>query len=144
MQAAEELGDERLRAPCRKVLESLQVHWIGLTLFVDDSRIPMDNDASERKIRGPAVGRKNYYGSGALWSGDLSAMMFSIFATLSDWRPTNPIWSESAFSLNRKDWAGGCSSLRLAPPRTCRTPTTWSSGLPPTKNSVVIDYLDNL
>jgi transposase len=91
-QAAEELADETLRAPCRKVLESLQVHWIGLTLFVNDPRIPMDNNASERKVRGPALGRKNYYGSGALWSGRLSAKMFSIFATLSHWRINPRRW----------------------------------------------------
>ena len=91
-QAVEELADEKLRAPCRKVLESLLAHWTGLTLFVDDPRIPMDNNASERKIRGPALGRKNYYGSGALWSGRLSAMMFSIFATLSDWRINPRRW----------------------------------------------------
>ena len=40
------------------------------------------NTASERVQRGPAVGRKNYYGSGSLWSGRLAAMLFSIFATL--------------------------------------------------------------
>ena len=28
------------------------------------------------------MGRKNYYGSGALWSGQLAAMLFSLFATL--------------------------------------------------------------
>ena len=91
-QAVEELADEKLRTPCRKVLESLQVHWAGLTLFVNDPRIPMDNNASERKIRGPALGRKNYYGSGALWSGRLSAMMFSLFATLSHWRINPRRW----------------------------------------------------
>ncbi len=48
-QAVAELAEKKLRAPCRKVLESLQVHWTGLTLFADDSRIPMDNNASERK-----------------------------------------------------------------------------------------------
>jgi hypothetical protein len=54
----------------------------GLTRFVDDLRIPLDNNASERHARGPALGRKNYYGSGALWSGRLAAMLFSLFATL--------------------------------------------------------------
>jgi len=37
---------------------------------------------SGRRVRGPALGRKNYYGSGALWSGRLAAMLFSLFATL--------------------------------------------------------------
>ena len=81
-QADAELADPKLPTPCRKVLTSLQEHWDGLTRFLDDPRIPLDNNASERRVRGPAVGRKNYYGSGALWSGRLAAMLFSLFATL--------------------------------------------------------------
>ena len=73
-----ELADDKLREPCRKVLVSLNEHWSGLTLFVDDPRIPMDNNYSERLVRNPAVGRKNYYGSGAEWSGRLAMMLFSI------------------------------------------------------------------
>jgi transposase len=82
-QAETELADPKLATPCRKVLVSLQEHWTGLTRFVDDLRIPLDNNASERQARGPALGRKNYYGSGALWSGRLAAAMFSLLATLS-------------------------------------------------------------
>ena len=81
-QADAELADPKLPTPCRKVLASLQEHWDGLTRFLDDPRIPLDNNASERQVRGPALGRKNYYGSGALWSGRLAAMLFSLFATL--------------------------------------------------------------
>ena len=33
----------------------LGVHWEGLRRFVDDPRIPMDNNTSERLERGPAV-----------------------------------------------------------------------------------------
>jgi transposase len=87
---------ERARAdlatPCRKALESLQEHWEGLTRFVDDPRIPMDNNASERQARGPAVARKNFYGSGSEWSGRLAAALFSIFATLSRWRLNPRKW----------------------------------------------------
>ena len=81
-QADAELADPKLPTPCRMALESLQEHWIGLTRFLDDPRIPLDNNASERRVRGPALGRKNYYGSGALWSGRLAVMLFSLFATL--------------------------------------------------------------
>jgi transposase len=77
-----ELADPKLPTPCHEVLTSLQEHWSGLTRFLDDPRIPLDNNASERRVRGPAVARKNYYGSGALWSGRLAAMLFSLFATL--------------------------------------------------------------
>jgi transposase len=82
-QAEAELTDPKLPTPCRQVLTSLQEHGDGLTRFVEDPRIPLDNNASERQARGPAVGRKNYYGSGALWSGRRAAMLFSLFATLS-------------------------------------------------------------
>jgi transposase len=82
-QATAELADPQLATPCRSVLTSLQEHWDGLTRFLDDPRIPLDNNASERQARGPALGRKNYYGSGALWSGRLAAMLFSLFATMS-------------------------------------------------------------
>jgi transposase len=82
VQAEAELAEPKLQTPCRSVLVSLQEHWDGLTRFVDDLRIPLDNNASERQARGPALGRKNYYGSGALWSGRLAAMLFSLFATL--------------------------------------------------------------
>jgi len=78
-----ELARVGLATPCRKALESLDEHWEGLTRFVADPRIPMDNNASERRARGPAVARKNFYGSGAEWSGRLAAALFSILATLS-------------------------------------------------------------
>jgi transposase len=92
VQAVEELSDPKLRQPCRKVLESLQEHWAGLVRFVDDPHIPMDNNASERAGRGPAVARKNFYGSGALWSGRLAAAMFSLLATLAHWKINPRLW----------------------------------------------------
>ena len=87
-----ELAGDMLRAPCRKALVSLAEHWSGLTLFVDDPRIPMDNNYGERLIRNPAVGRKNYYGSGAQWAGRLAVMMFSICATLTHWKINPHKW----------------------------------------------------
>jgi transposase len=87
-----ELTDPALRTPACKVLTSLQEHWSGLTLFVDDPRIPMDNNISEQRLRGPALGRKNYYGSGALWSGRLAATLFSILATLKLWQINPRLW----------------------------------------------------
>jgi transposase len=48
------------------VLKSFATHWEGLMVFVDHPQIPMDNNGSERTLRNPVVGRKNYYGSGAI------------------------------------------------------------------------------
>jgi len=91
-QYLEELADPALQTPCCKALTSLQDHWDGLTRFVDDRRIPMDNNAMERRLRNPALGRKNYYGSGAEWSGRLAAMLFSLLATLEMWGINARLW----------------------------------------------------
>jgi transposase len=91
-QAEAESADSKLPTPCRKVLNSLQEHWSGLTRFLDDRRIPLDNNASERRLRGPALGRKNDYGSGSLWSGRLAATLFSLFATLTLARINVRVW----------------------------------------------------
>ena len=40
------------------------------------------NNESERRLRFAVVGRKNYYGSGSIWSGQLSAALFTILQTL--------------------------------------------------------------
>ena len=87
------------------MLQSLQEHWPGLTRFLDDPRIPLDNNASERQLRGPVVGRKNYYGSGAIWSGRLAAMLFSLFATLQQCQVNARPWLTSYFQACAK--AGG-------------------------------------
>ena len=87
-----ELSLTTLHYACPKVLKSLSEHWSGLTLFVDDPVIPLDNNYGERLIRGPAVGCKNYYGSGSHWSGRLAMMMFSLFATLVLWKINPRTW----------------------------------------------------
>jgi transposase len=69
----------------RKVCQSLLEHWEGLTLFVDNPQVPLDNNLAENTIRGPVTGRKNYYGSGSLWSAELAASLFSILKTLVLW-----------------------------------------------------------
>ena len=78
----------KLPAACAKVLRSLRNHWDGLTLFVADPGLPLDNNQAERALRGPVVGRKNYYGSGAQWSGELSATLFSLFQRSNGGRST--------------------------------------------------------
>src|SRR5215210_1252538 len=52
----------------------------------------MDNNTAERSERGPVLGRKNYYGSGSVWSGRLAAMLFSLFQTLALWGINPRVW----------------------------------------------------
>ena len=91
-QAEEERTQEQLHPARRKVLESLGEHWTGLTVFVEHPEVPMDNNTAERAERGPVVGRKNYYGSGAVWSGRLAALLFSLFGTLQQWQLNPRTW----------------------------------------------------
>jgi len=77
-----ELADSGLHPAARKALESLRNHWKGCILFVDHLEIPMDNNESERRLREPGLGRKNYYGSGSVWSAALTAICFTIFQTV--------------------------------------------------------------
>jgi len=87
-----ELQEQELHPAKRKVLLSMREHWEGLTLFVDNPQVPMDNNQSERTLRIAALCRKNYYGSGCEWSGKLAVWMFSIVATLKKHRLNPRKW----------------------------------------------------
>jgi transposase len=78
----QELDGGQLAPEREKILKSMRRHWEGLTLFVDHPHVPMDNNAAERALRALAVARKNFYGSGSKWSGELALGCFSILATL--------------------------------------------------------------
>lgn len=97
-----ELCQPDLRTPQRKVLISLQNHWDGLIVFVDHPEVPMDNNRGERCERGPVIARKNFYGSGALWSGRLAAMLFSFFQTLQLWHMDPGKWLTAYLSACAK------------------------------------------
>jgi transposase len=79
------LQEKALHLAKAKVLTSLQNHWDGLTVFVERPEVAMDNNTAERVLRTPVVGRKNYYGSGSVWSAHLAAMMFSVLQTALLW-----------------------------------------------------------
>jgi transposase len=91
-QRDEELDDEQLHPVRRKVLKSLRNHWDGLRLFIDHPEVPMDNNIAERTLRDPVCGRKQFFGSYAIWAGHLAATMFSVFATLELWAINPRLW----------------------------------------------------
>lgn len=55
--------------------------WKGLTRFLEDPRIPLDNNAAERALRGIVVGRKNHYGSKSKRGTEVAAIFYTIFET---------------------------------------------------------------
>lgn len=63
------------------IMNSMKEHWKGLTLFVDNPEIPMDNNLAERMLQPMVLGRKNYWGNHFLWAGKLTAAISSIIQT---------------------------------------------------------------
>lgn len=56
-------------------------HWSALTLYADDGRIEIDNNAAERALRAIALGRKNYLFVGSNEGGNRAAAMYSLIGT---------------------------------------------------------------
>jgi transposase len=97
----------------RYVLNSLKNHWQGLIIFLTHPEVPMDNNNGERVIRNPVTGRKNYYGSGSVWSSELAAMSFTQFQTIELWGLNPRHWLEeylTACAIN-----GGVAPSDLTP-----------------------------
>lgn len=89
------LADPGLAQPAAKVLHSMTEHWPGLTVFVKRPWVPMDNNTAERDARLAVVGRKNFYGSGSLWSGQLAATMYSLLMTAKLWGINPRTWLQA-------------------------------------------------
>ena len=77
----EEAARPRLHPAAAKVLATLDREWEGLARHKEFPELPLDNNTAERALRGPVVGRKNYYGSGSVASADLAAAAWTITAT---------------------------------------------------------------
>ena len=65
----------------------------NLSRFVTDPRIPLDNNATERGIRGPVVGRKNHYGSKSKRGTEVASIFYTLLETakLNGLNPTDYI-----------------------------------------------------
>jgi transposase len=55
-------------------------NWDRLTRFLQDARIPLDNNATERGIRGPVVGRKNHSGSKSRRGTEIASIFYSLLS----------------------------------------------------------------
>ena len=63
--------------------------WPSFTLFLDDARVAIDNNAAERAIRPISIGRKNFLFAGADAGGEILADAMTVIETakLSDLNP---------------------------------------------------------
>ncbi len=65
----------------RKAIDYMLRYWPGLTVFVDDPYVPLDNNATERALRGIVIGRKNHYGSRSRRGTEVAALFYSLLET---------------------------------------------------------------
>ncbi|MEM6706872.1 MAG: IS66 family transposase [Myxococcota bacterium] len=56
-------------------------YWEPLTRFLEDPRIPLDNNATERGIRGPVIGRRNHFGSKSAYGTRVASLFYSLLET---------------------------------------------------------------
>ncbi len=62
----------------RKAIHYMFGLWDGLQVFLDNPDVPLDNNAVERAIRGPVLGRKNHYGSRSKRGTEVAALFYSL------------------------------------------------------------------
>lgn len=65
----------------RKALEYMLELWSGLTVFLSNPWVPLDNNLVERQMRDMVVGRKNHYGSKSLRGTEVAALFYSLIET---------------------------------------------------------------
>lgn len=62
-----------------KAMNYFLKNYRGLTLFLTNAALPIDNNAAERILRNPVIGRKTWYGTHSPQGADTAAVLFSIF-----------------------------------------------------------------
>jgi transposase len=64
-----------------KAIQYILKRWPAFTLFLDDGRVCMSNNAAERGLRGVALGRKSWLFCGSDRGGQRAAAMYSLIVT---------------------------------------------------------------
>ena len=64
-----------------KAMTYILKRWAAFTLFLDDGRVCLSNNAAERALRGIALGRKSWLFCGSDRGGERAAAMYSLIVT---------------------------------------------------------------
>ena len=114
-EAGRELASLPEQAREGKALRSLLTHREGLSVFVERPQTPMDNNAAERALRGPVIGRRLSFGSDSETGARLAAMMYSVLGTLAPGGIDPLRWLEAmAHGLRGERRPGARGPLRVA------------------------------
>jgi hypothetical protein len=64
-----------------KAIDYILKRWAAFSLFLDDGRVCLSNNAAERALRGIALGRKSWMYCGSDRGGQRAAAMYSLIVT---------------------------------------------------------------
>ncbi len=103
----------------RKALQSLARHRDGLSVFLDHPQAPMDNNFSERNLRGAAILRKLAFGSDSAGGAEFTAVMPAAVRTMRMNGLDAGKWLEQ--------WLEACAAGR-GPPSDLGPRLPWSMG----------------
>jgi transposase len=78
---AEQRGRHPPKSPISTAIRYAENHWDELGVFLDDVRVPLDNNGSERALRRVALGRKNFLFVHDCESGASLTGLYSLVAT---------------------------------------------------------------
>ena len=79
--ALEELASYPEQSKYAKALKYFLANYEGLTLFLDDWEVPIDNNSQERLLRNHVVGRKTWYGTHSERGALTAAILFTLVET---------------------------------------------------------------
>jgi transposase len=68
-------------ADVAKAMDYMLKRWTAFTLFLDDGRICISNNAAERALRGIALGRRAWLFAGSERGGDRAAIAYTLIQT---------------------------------------------------------------
>ena len=71
-------GDVLPKSPMGQAVTYALNQWVALQRYLEDGRLAIDNNATERSLRGVAVGRKNWLFTGSEPGGRRAAVLYSI------------------------------------------------------------------
>jgi transposase len=66
------------QSPLGKAIRYMGELWPGLQRFIDDPRLALDNNSTERALRGVVLGRKNHFGSRSERGTVVAALFYSL------------------------------------------------------------------
>lgn len=69
------------RSSLGKAVRYMLKRWEALCRFTENPRIPLDNNAAERALRGPVIGRKVHYGSKSRRGTEVAAIFYTLLET---------------------------------------------------------------